>query len=248
MTFSLKLPFDSETFPIQKKYFDTDGIFHGVGHTYRVMLLANLLGKITGNIREGNLACYAAIFHDMARVNHLESQNHGRDSVHNKMPLFTEFLSQQQLTPKDITEIEFAVIQHSLKKELPANHKNHLMCAILKDADALDRVRLNNTDISYLRFHQSHNLYGFSKMLFKESIGLTLQVMKSEMDPTHQKSIDILHNAIENWLDNHEHYEKLVTKINQSGKKVQFTAKKFNELHERHDIYIRIEKSMTYKT
>ena len=52
---------------------------------------------------------------------------------------------------------------------MPRDHEHWPLVALLKDADGLDRVRLGDLDIRYLRHPQSVAMVPFAQRLFEET-------------------------------------------------------------------------------
>ena len=59
-----------------------------------------------------------------------------------------------------------AVVHHAVPKELDRGHPHWRLTSLLKDADALDRVRLGDLDPRYLRNAQANEMIAFAQMLF----------------------------------------------------------------------------------
>ena len=82
--------------------------------------------------------------------------------------MHTNLFHQIGLTDKDLKKVEIAVTMHSLTKELDKNDSAYLVTAILKDADALDRIRLgeHDLDIRYLRFPETKKMVLSAREIF----------------------------------------------------------------------------------
>lgn len=158
-------------FILLPEYFDHSGSLHGIGHTYRVMTLAYELGNRLSLIRERNLAFMAAFIHDMARKHDGFCTRHGKKAVETKLPVFKDLFLSNGATEKDIPEIAFAVHYHCKYFQPSRKHPYFLTLAILKDADALDRIRLgeNNLDPRFLRFPESHHMIDYARDLYRRS-------------------------------------------------------------------------------
>ncbi len=159
---------DCSGFDLKHAYFDQQSKLHGQKHTYRVMVNVLAIGNKLVNERKVFLAFCAAFIHDMARKHDGLCQEHGKWAVQNKLPMFRIFFEEKGLSPDEIDEIATAVEYHSYTKKLDRTHPHYLTTAILKDADALDRIRLgeNGLDVKYLRFKQSLKLVNFSEQLY----------------------------------------------------------------------------------
>jgi len=159
---------DYSLFNLKKKYFDFDSSLHGIGHTYRVMCLILYLGQAIRFKREVEISFCAAYVHDLARKHDGYCDQHGLWAVQYKLPEFLTLFKKIGISPQEIDMIKKAVTNHSELKELPLHDEAYKISAILKDADALDRIRLgdNNLDPKFLRFSQSFELINFAKELF----------------------------------------------------------------------------------
>ncbi len=163
--------FDPEKFNLQQSHFEHFSLLHGINHTYRVMCHVLMLGKKTEWDRETRLAFCAAFIHDMSRMHDGYCTKHGFWSARDKLPVFTEFFQSQGVNLYEIEEIRVAVKNHSECFELNRDHAAWRTTALLKDADALDRVRLgeNNLDPAYLRLKSSAELIPFARYLYSKS-------------------------------------------------------------------------------
>ena len=141
-------------------------------HTYRVMTHVLKLGMLTKHIHEARLAFFAAYIHDMARKHDGYCTIHGSDAANHKLILYHELFTKNGASPSDLLTIGRAVTMHSIGKELTKNDPDWLTTALLKDADALDRIRLGNSDLdpSFLRFSETHECIKFGKNLYFRSI------------------------------------------------------------------------------
>ena len=61
-----------------------------------------------------------------------------------------------------------AVANHSIPSDISKDHPHYIVTAILKDADALDRVRITRDDLKlkFLRFKETFSLIVFAQELF----------------------------------------------------------------------------------
>lgn len=162
---------DFKKFVINDHYFDHPSLLHGVKHTYRVMCHALRIGEMMGlNIETAEAFC-AAYIHDMARQHDGYCTQHGGWAAKRKLPLFSSLFSNLGITQKGLQHIKIAVTNHSLHHEINPDQSAYYTVALLKDADALDRIRIgeDNLDISYLRLKQSQTQIDFAKKLFYAS-------------------------------------------------------------------------------
>lgn len=160
--------FDPGKFILNESHFDHQSFLHGINHTYRVMCHVFLLGERLKWERETRLAFCAAFIHDMSRMHDGYCIHHGLWSSEKKLPVFTEFFMSQGANAYEVEEIKTAARNHSEGFELPTDHAFWKTTALLKDADALDRIRLGsgNLDPSYLRLEPTIYFIPFAHELF----------------------------------------------------------------------------------
>jgi hypothetical protein len=173
------VPFPPELTPnpawfIRANGFDASRGSHGLGHTRRVMLHARAIAQAEGFAAwEAEAAVLAALWHDLGRTGDGVDYYHGAKSAGKVLALnlhagFSSLVVETAL---------HAVVHHSGAEEhgtraaysleyygaeggafrrrfVPADAALRVFRA-LKDADALDRVRLGNLDERYLRFESA---------------------------------------------------------------------------------------------
>lgn len=148
---------------------------HGQRHVGRVMVHAMRLVDALGHDERMRAALWAAVYiHDLERTHDGECTQHGRWAAQrlvDHQPTLAR-LDEGAVRPVDHLAIRTAVTFHSLPKELSATHEHWPLTALLKDADALDRVRLGDLDPRYLRHPESHAMVDFAQRLFEASDGL----------------------------------------------------------------------------
>lgn len=161
----------------QDKYFPSK--VHGIEHTYRVTFFASIIAKLD-NLSEHDkrLLMAAARYHDVGRIDDRETKEHGGYGVSK----IEEQNLLQGYSKKDRKIIEFAIEQHSLSREqneqalkkIPYwnREKYASILSYLKDADALDRVRIANRDMQLdtrrLRHDTSKHLVDFAHSNYRE--------------------------------------------------------------------------------
>jgi hypothetical protein len=141
---------------------------HGQAHVARVMVHATRLVHATGKHDLGPQLWAAVFLHDLARTHDGVCYRHGADAAQR---LRTEPALQARLAAAGVTAdgyaaIETAVTAHSAPKEVSREHPHWALVALLKDADALDRVRLGDLDPRYLRHAESARMVPFAQRLF----------------------------------------------------------------------------------
>lgn len=175
---------------IKEEFFINDSI-HGISHNERVTLLACYIGIQEGlNNEELRLVLESAKYHDIGRG---FEGNHGQYSAiiidRNKEHIFPN------LSDDEINTIKALCHGHSVddkKYEEVARlygikniEKFKRLLDVVKDADALDRVRLprfGGLDERYLRTETSKRIIDFSKELFREYRSIQQNIIKEESE------------------------------------------------------------------
>ncbi len=134
---------------------------HDATHMYRVTFLALYIAFLRGNEKEiVDPIKYAAALHDIERTNDNEDTVHGFKSVKKARTLYSKIYSNEL--------VQFIMGYHAkddsdyfeyITKNVPENEKEiYFECIkIMKDADALDRVRfgVKDLDMNYLRTEEA---------------------------------------------------------------------------------------------
>lgn len=141
---------------------------HDIGHTKRVLMLASMIAESENLSKTEQKALFdATLYHDTGRIDDSANENHGKASY------FQYFLENDA-----DAVVEFLIIYHCIHDEIAKMYcEEHdftlpkervwLLYEILKDADALDRVRFgeHGLDKKYLRRPQSSELVETAKFL-----------------------------------------------------------------------------------
>ncbi len=140
--------------------------YHGSDHIERVMLLGAIIAQQQGFApRDTELLLIACSYHDIGRVDDSRDDRHGRRSADKLAGLRGLGLDAEELRI-----VQAAVATHSTKDRMldafaeeygvPAAKMAlcRRVCKALKDADNLDRVRIHDLDVSYLRYPESRQL------------------------------------------------------------------------------------------
>lgn len=136
------------------------------------MVHAMRLVDALGHAAPVRAALWASVYiHDLERRHDGECTRHGRWPARRltSHPDTQAILAAGKIAEGFRLAIRTAVTFHSLPRELPSWHPNWTLTALLKDADALDRVRLGDLDPAYLRFKESHAMIDFAEALFHAS-------------------------------------------------------------------------------
>lgn len=167
MDFSI-FKIDFNQFNLKSEQFDQLSSLHGIKHSYRVMLHCLRLGILSGRLKEAKNAFFGAYIHDMARRHDGYCTIHGANAANNKLPVYKQLFSNFGADNEDLSVIKQIVTYHSLPNEIAADTEIYSTLAILKDADALDRIRLGKHDLNpdYLRMAATHNSIIFGEELF----------------------------------------------------------------------------------
>lgn len=148
-------------FDLKPEYFTHQSFIHGIMHTYRVMYNVILLSKehlISEQIFK--TAFCAAFIHDMARKHDGFCTEHGDWAVKEKLHVHEKGFKLYGVNDSNFEAIKTSVTFHSLQEELDKTHPHYQVTTLLKDADALDRIRfgINDLDPQYLRLPKSKKL------------------------------------------------------------------------------------------
>jgi HD superfamily phosphodiesterase len=169
---------------VAQDWFRRYSSLHGVTHTQRVHVHAQrLLEQLAWNEADRELVLRAALWHDVGRCGDGVEPGHGASSVEraDKQGRLAD------LVAEDAAVVRFAILRHSLRDsgapglaaELAAGDDPARRLAeperalrvlwLLKDADALDRVRLDErADPRQLRHEATIKLIPFAAALFAE--------------------------------------------------------------------------------
>jgi len=144
---------------------------HGLGHIERVLLFGGLIAmKNQCDEADTRLLLTACSYHDIGRVDDSLDDDHGKRSAE-KLP------SVISLPAEDMAFVQAAIYAHSINdthmQDVIRNYgiydKQRALniARMLKDADALDRVRVCDLDPRFLRFPSSCQYVDFATILFK---------------------------------------------------------------------------------
>ena len=146
---------------------------HGEGHIERVLLNGAMLAmRHELNEQDVSLLLDACCYHDTGRVDDSVDHAHGARSAL-KLGRLTG------RTGQELKMLETIVEAHSRwdgdldevleQNQVEDNERARRLALLLKDADGLDRVRLNDLDVKYLRWASSLEQAGFAEWLFQEA-------------------------------------------------------------------------------
>jgi HD superfamily phosphodiesterase len=169
---------------VDQHWFRRWSSLHGVRHTQRVHIHAQRLTEgLEWPAADQALALHAALWHDIGRLGDGVEPGHGAGSVERA----DELGLTAALPDEDAAIVRFAIMRHSLPDSGALEHAEGLAAAgapaqrladparalrvlwMLKDADALDRIRLGfgeQADRRQLRNPRSVQLIGFAEALY----------------------------------------------------------------------------------
>lgn len=149
---------------------------HGQGHIERALLLSALLNRMEGlAVADLELMFLAVSYHDVGRVNDGYDTEHGTRSAARLRELTGR-------SGEDLMLMQGAVAAHSRPDKRmeetvafyhAADYPHALSLArLLKDADGLDRVRIQDLNPDFLRHENARALAPFAQHLFDLYVGI----------------------------------------------------------------------------
>lgn len=175
--------------------------FHGLHHSQKVLLFSYILGKREKlNDIDLKILTDAAIYHDMGRDNDNEDTIHGYASSLLISKVVTDSIYKDQI---NVNLLEAIVDMHSTpdykidvifgNHDLPIEEYNRYekLAKLLKDADALDRLRFGKKSAAslktkFLRFSSSRRLINFAEAInhayYEEISSLNNETIKSQIE------------------------------------------------------------------
>ena len=134
----------------------------------RVMINGFMLIE-AADLRDYEVPLWASVYlHDLSRQHDGFCEEHGGRAIdkYHVSTAIQDTLARGGLTVNQWPQVETAVTQHCYRSELDDTHKHYRLVSLLKDADALDRIRLGDLDPSFLRNAVSHRLIRFAEELY----------------------------------------------------------------------------------
>lgn len=143
---------------------------HGIAHIERVLLFGGLIAMENGcDEADTVLLLTACSYHDIGRIDDSKDDEHGSRSS----SMLSDVI---MLPPEDMRIVQAAIHAHSPNDEHMAqiiasygvndSDRAFYIAKMLKDADALDRVRVDDLNIEYLRFDASKKYKDFAQSLY----------------------------------------------------------------------------------
>jgi hypothetical protein len=143
---------------------------HGQAHVGRVLIHALRLIAATGLIEEAPCLWAAVYLHDIARRHDGRCPDHGARAWARlaTLPDVQARLARGGVRAEDAAAVEYAVGIHC-SGEPAETHPHYRLAALLKDADGLDRVRLNDLKTKMLRHAEARDMVPFAQWLYDET-------------------------------------------------------------------------------
>jgi len=157
---------------IPEHYLDSIGI-HGTEHTKRVLLLSAILADLNElSPAEKDILYHGAVYHDIGRTCNGVDNSHGLKSWRKIKDLGILDKEDEEFEKA----LEYVITNHSISdsqvKEFTrgcGNIRVKLIFELLKDSDGLDRVRLGDLKVKYLRNEYSKELVEVAKRIYENN-------------------------------------------------------------------------------
>jgi uncharacterized protein len=164
---------DEEMLPPPELFLHASFI-HGPSHVGRVMIHALRLVETTGFVAEAPRLWAAVYLHDIARHGDGWERDHGPRAALRlrSLPHVLDRFQRAGVVESDLPAIREAVARHSRAEAMPGE-PHVCLIQLLKDADGLDRVRINDLDPAYLRTPAAKSMVDFASQLYEETRGRT---------------------------------------------------------------------------
>ena len=158
---------------------------HGFGHIERTMIHGAMCAQAE-NLPEAEtkLLLTMCSYHDTGRLNDFLDAAHGARSAR-KLEALTGLCGEdlkEAMAGIEAHSVNDRLMEEILEKYAPENRdRARLLAEMLKDADGLDRVRINDLNVKFLRRSASAGRGGFAQALFdryvaaENALGRTLQ-------------------------------------------------------------------------
>jgi hypothetical protein len=158
-----------QLFEVADDDFAHRSLLHGRLHTHRVMAWVCVLSETLNMEEQGRLAFFAAKVHDLGRLTDGKEPGHGLLSADLKLPLYKKLFSSFGMSDDDYNIVYNTVRWHSRADEPPTGTLGMPVINLLKDADGLDRVRLDTDepDVDFLRYEVSKTLIPSARRLYE---------------------------------------------------------------------------------
>jgi hypothetical protein len=147
-----------------------DSFIHGPAHVGRVMVHALRLVEATGFLEEARRLWAAVYLHDIARLGDGWEPGHGLRASRRlaSLPQVLDLFRLGGVADSDLPAIREAVTRPSRGEAIPGEADVRRI-ELLKDADGLDRVRIEDLDPRYLRTPAARTMVDFAQLLYQET-------------------------------------------------------------------------------
>jgi len=155
-------------------YHKPEGI-HGVSHVRRTLFLALLMAYLDKlSAQHTRILAYASIYHDIGRENDGADEYHGYDSY--QKVIEQGFLS--RLADKEVGIIKELIERHAVHdahafslEAIDGDIRDEVgfLLRYFKDADGLDRVRIHDLNVAYLRTEIARKMPLVAQQLLENS-------------------------------------------------------------------------------
>lgn len=207
----------------EKLYTNTKDFQHNLKHVERVITYARMImNNINLTINE-EILMYAALYHDIGKTLGASNQEHGKIGSDE-----FEKMMKGKIDDKKIDIISKLIFQHAIEEDkIDFSNSNYtieeqmqiqLMSDILKDADALDRNRLNYPapigacDINKLRTPEAKKILssGLTDSLYNDYYKIIISEKQKNSSNQIMDNYDLLNNWIRKYekLENQRNYLK----------------------------------------
>ena len=170
--------FDALAYPLAPSWFERPHSIHGISHTRRVLIHARAIAEARDLDPDWFDAVVLAVaWHDIGRTHDGREPEHGANSV---AKVQTLGLADDVASPV-MARTFFAMEYHSLPDHvaieraaaLEPGHRPEIgtmlrVLWLLKDADGLDRVRIDDLDPAQLRYEESVRMVERAQRLLQE--------------------------------------------------------------------------------
>ncbi|MBP2626032.1 MAG: metal dependent phosphohydrolase [Firmicutes bacterium] len=158
-------------------YHDPEGI-HGVSHVRRTLLLALLMSYLDKlSDQQAGILAYASVYHDIGRGHDSKDDDHGYHSYQKA----TEQGLLSRLSDKEVRIVKELIERHAIDDSLAFSLETvaedirdevRLLLRYFKDSDNLDRVRIHDLNVDYLRTEIARQMPLVAQQLLEEFSGI----------------------------------------------------------------------------
>lgn len=155
-------------------FYDPNGI-HGLNHARRVYILVNLIAdKENMNEEYRNILIYCALYHDIGRTDNGYGYEHGikgyiKVKENNLINSNYKHLETVKFIIENHNEDDIKSIKSINSYNIKDKDETIYLYKAFKDADNLDRVRIFDLNIEYLRLESSIGLADHAYELYCET-------------------------------------------------------------------------------